>query len=197
MHDFNWVVGFNDILPTDSMYGPAILNFDTQDGNPSIGYSSKFINKTAYFSSMISNKNGKFRYHFDGKTVESRFHKHVGKYEDICPYSYCYGSPQISLMLPDYTNDSIYSLFTGAWDVIGDPRPGVNEVYAFFYNLRNVVIEENGESIRLARNEVFLNDSTIVGALAACKHANGRDWWILIPRFQSKQFYTILIDFEY
>jgi len=191
-HDFNWIVGFNDILPADSMYGPAILSFDTQDGNPSIVYSSNFINKTAYFSSMISNKEGEFRYHFDGKTVESRFHKHVGKYEDICPYSYCYGAPQVSLMLPDYMNDSIYSLFTGAWETIGDPRPGVYEVYAFFYNLRNVLIEENRESIRLARNEVFLNDSTIVGGLAACKHANGRDWWILIPRFQSKQFYTIL-----
>ncbi|MBK9270386.1 MAG: T9SS type A sorting domain-containing protein [Saprospiraceae bacterium] len=193
-HDFNWVVGFNDILPIDSIYGPAILSFDTQDGNPSLTYSSKFINNTAYFSAMISNKAGEFRYHFDGKTVQNRFHKYVGRYEDICPFSYCDGSPQMSLMLPDYLNDSSYSLFTGLWNTIGDPRPGVNEVYAYFYNLRNVLIEENSTSMRLTKNEIFLNDTTTVGMLAACKHANGRDWWILIPRFQSNQFYTILFS---
>jgi hypothetical protein len=130
--------------------------------------------------------------HFDGKTLESKFHKHVGNYEDICPKSDCGLARQMSLMLPDYSNDSIYSLFTGLWDFIGDPRPGVNEVYAFFYNLRNVLIEENKETIRLAKNEVFFNDSTSAGMLAACKHANGKDWWILIPRSRSNQFYTIL-----
>ena len=43
------------------------------------------------------------------------------------------------------------------------------------------------------KNTVLLNDSLIPGRLTACKHANGRDWWLFSPGFMNGRGYVFLI----
>ncbi|KXK46381.1 MAG: hypothetical protein FNNCIFGK_01775 [Bacteroidia bacterium] len=44
-----------------------------------------------------------------------------------------------------------------------------------------------------AKNQIILNDY-IVGGIAACKHANGRDWWIFALKDASTLIHKFLLD---
>lgn len=43
------------------------------------------------------------------------------------------------------------------------------------------------------KNNSIIQDTLIYGELTACKHANGRDWWLICHRFTSNDFYKLLI----
>jgi len=40
----------------------------------------------------------------------------------------------------------------------------------------------------------ILEDTLLYGRLTATRHANGRDWWMLVPEYKTPNFYTFLID---
>jgi hypothetical protein len=43
------------------------------------------------------------------------------------------------------------------------------------------------------KNQVLIDDTIEIGGLVPCRHANGRDWWVLVRKFNSNQYYTILV----
>jgi hypothetical protein len=43
------------------------------------------------------------------------------------------------------------------------------------------------------KNSVLLNDTLVEGRLTACKHANGRDWWLISQEFLTGKMYKFLI----
>ena len=45
----------------------------------------------------------------------------------------------------------------------------------------------------ISKNQVLINDSMNVGKISACKHGNGRDWWIVIHRVNSNKFIKFLV----
>jgi hypothetical protein len=44
------------------------------------------------------------------------------------------------------------------------------------------------------KNILFNNDSLDPGLITAVRHANGRDWWILIPEFLHNRYYRYLLS---
>ncbi|HMG16356.1 MAG TPA: T9SS type A sorting domain-containing protein [Saprospiraceae bacterium] len=52
----------------------------------------------------------------------------------------------------------------------------------------------NGIGKVTSKNASIIQDTFSSGNLAACKHANGEDWWILAPKIQSNEYYTVLLD---
>jgi PKD domain len=51
------------------------------------------------------------------------------------------------------------------------------------------------DGARVVQGEIsVLNDVINFGMLAAVKHANGRDWWVVIHDFRGLYYYSILID---
>ena len=44
------------------------------------------------------------------------------------------------------------------------------------------------------KNQIILADTLGKGYLTATKHANGRDWWIIIPRIASNKYRVYLLD---
>ena len=44
------------------------------------------------------------------------------------------------------------------------------------------------------RDVLLIEDTLAVGKLSAVKHANGRDWWVLVNEERSNRFYRILVD---
>jgi hypothetical protein len=44
------------------------------------------------------------------------------------------------------------------------------------------------------KNNIVLTDTTNSGDMQACRHANGRDWWLIKPGLRENQFYSGLLD---
>jgi hypothetical protein len=51
----------------------------------------------------------------------------------------------------------------------------------------------NGQGIVLTKNQILLTDTFTIGGYCATKHANGRDWWIIIKSARFSDFAKILI----
>ena len=43
------------------------------------------------------------------------------------------------------------------------------------------------------KNIPLINDTVGWGGLTACRHANGRDWWLLVREFDTNKFYRFLL----
>jgi hypothetical protein len=55
---------------------------------------------------------------------------------------------------------------------------------------------KGNKKVVLEKNMPLMVDSLSVGELNAVKHANGKDWWIILPRRNSNQFYVFLFTKE-
>ncbi len=74
-----------------------------------------------------------------------------------------------------------------------DPTPyAFHQVYHCLYSKIDMQGDKGlGEVEEI--NRIFLKDTLCYGKLTACKHANGRDWWILIPKWNSSVYFTYLL----
>ncbi len=45
----------------------------------------------------------------------------------------------------------------------------------------------------VSKNQVLINDTLNGGKITACKHANGRDWWIMVHRANTNKYYKLLV----
>jgi Secretion system C-terminal sorting domain len=72
----------------------------------------------------------------------------------------------------------------------GSPAP-------FWYPLKYSIIDmnaANGIGAVIQKNIPILYDSLMMGNLTACRHANGRDWWMLINKSPTTIWYRLLIS---
>lgn len=46
----------------------------------------------------------------------------------------------------------------------------------------------------ISKNNVVFSDTSSMGDMQACRHANGRDWWIIKPHIYTDLFYIGLLD---
>jgi hypothetical protein len=96
----------------------------------------------------------------------------------------------MSLIIPAQNTGSLLylfheNIFSSALPFFGEPR-----ALQLYYSLIDPNAGINGTVF--FKNELLINDTIEIGGLTACRHANGRDWWILIKRFNSSIYYTIL-----
>jgi hypothetical protein len=53
--------------------------------------------------------------------------------------------------------------------------------------------KNNGLGKVTVRKKLFLEDSLDIGRMASVRHANGRDWWILVQRNDKSEYYKFLL----
>ncbi len=115
---------------------------------------------------------------------------------------------------PTTTGDSTFGS-NGCQSVLILPRPEhSNEYYVFHVNGENFnargqsefqplhlwysVIDKNlnggmGDIIAGKKTVPVIEDTLTWGRITSCKHANGRDWWLIMHRYYSDLYYNILV----
>ncbi len=63
---------------------------------------------------------------------------------------------------------------------------------AIYQNLIDMSVN-NGQGELIVANQEIVNGGYLYGGLTACRHANGRDWWILIHKYNSDCFVRLLL----
>ena len=111
-----------------------------------------------------------------------------GGFADVFPDFYILN--QGTLFLPKPSSDSIYYLFHGIREL---PDVSVGGSYVSKFNYSTILISaSNEESILLEKNIPVIQDTLTIGEITSSRHANGRDWWFLIPKHSSNEYYRIL-----
>jgi len=97
--------------------------------------------------------------------------------------------PQANIILPWPNDTAKYVLFHhGGSQADPNSQPLIS-----YYSIIDMTLDSGlGGVIQGQKNVVLIADSLNVG-FTACKHANGRDWWVVILKGNSNLIYTVLL----
>jgi hypothetical protein len=100
-----------------------------------------------------------------------------------------------AFVLPKPGSDSLYYLFCS--EIVHSNQLPQGNIDSYFYCNIIDMHGNNGLGILTDRNHILISDYIVgQGGMAACKHANGRDWWIFVPKLFTNCFYQFLLSPE-
>lgn len=106
--------------------------------------------------------------------------------------------PQTILILPSPGQSNIYYLIHQTYYL--HPVLWTNEYSdTLFYSIVDMT-QDSGRGSVIAKNQVIwtgnllTNDLITIGGMSACKHANGRDWWIVTHKDSTNIFMKYLLS---
>jgi len=189
-YDNNWIFGYG---PSDSTlhYGGTLIDFEVS--TPTLSYFDTdigFISEKA----SISNSNGNLIAYTNGCQVQNRVHQLMEGGDNInegpAHEQYCnsgtfsYLNFQGALFVPMPDSDSLYALFHLRW---WSPSSIVKD---FLYSV--VDASANDGLGKVTTKNLSLRTDTFTDMLTACRHANGRDWWLVVE--ENHRFATLPPD---
>lgn len=188
-YDYHWVLGDRSNDSLNTAYGGSDIMF-SDTGILEI----KYVHRQMPFglgSSALANKEGTLQFFTNGCLINNAQDELLINGTDLNPgfiaESYCsVGYPGYGNMvsLPHPTLEHIYYLFHIAYN---DASVTIADV--LYYS----IIDMDEERV-VIKNQMIINDRFSKNKLEAVKHANGRDWWLMIPQHNSNGFYTFLFD---
>ena len=190
-HDNVWLLGYHggSQSPDNDYFGISILDFTSGE----LEISDNQIIEMNFDAANASycDVDGNLLYYSNGIYIEDASFQTMLNGEDFNNYTDdFYALPQGVLALPFPAKESQSIFLYAEIDYI--PVLAL-EVTGLYYSI--IDMEENGGLGEVVlRKEPLIIDTLEYGKLAACKHANGRDWWIVINEAYSNRFYKILGD---
>lgn len=193
--DYHWMLGYSLFSPvSDTNYGRAELIFSNKTLN--VKKTFQCINKLNFTNASICDTNGKLLFYTNGLEIFNNEHKIIVNGDSLNP-----GELAISNECCGYTLES---------GVLILPRPKkVNEYFIihhiidrsgieyFALNMLSTLVDmHDKKGIVVYKNNSFFSDSLMQGSLTACRHANGRDWWIPSFNFRGNKCYFFILDPE-
>lgn len=161
------------------MLGSNTSNIDFRGATPVNDTISKDM-WTRFNNAALSDEQGNLQYYTNGIFIAGKLSNGDsilnGNGLSPCAFTTQYSNqglpiPQASIFLNKPGSDRYYYLFHFSAD---------NAVcYTLYYSI--IDRQANfGLGAVIAKNDTFYQGITRTGGMAACKHANGRDWWIVI-----------------
>ncbi|MBN8679566.1 MAG: T9SS type A sorting domain-containing protein [Chitinophagales bacterium] len=190
-HDYVWPVGYGKKAPSQigHPFGGVIIDFNVAP--PSMEVVDYIVDRP---KAAISDKNGQLVAYTDGCRIANRNHQLMLNGDTLNPGTtfneFCnivsYPLAQPTLFLPKPGDDSVYFLFHIQTDNLTQPM-----------NLLYSIVDakgDNGNGVVQSKNNWIFSDSLFLDSyITATRHANGRDWWVVVPRRLSKGFHVTLL----
>jgi hypothetical protein len=142
----------------------------------------------------INDTVGNLLFYTNGFTVCNRFNQIMPNGDTLSPSAYTaqnydnglrIPSGIICLPSPDHSNQFI--LIHQTDDDVTLPYP-----FYLYYSIVDMNLD-SGNGDLVFKNSIIVNDTLELAQIVACKHANGRDWWVVVPERLKNNYYTILI----
>ncbi len=188
-HDYNWVMGYEDFIDPDPLWGGLIMDFNTSP--PSFHSLTTNLNFRA-FGVSCSDSSGNLLFYSNGIKIHNAQHKLMENGDTIHPGSlwsstkfwgsvFAYGG--VVIPIPGKPNN--YYMFHLAYFT----QPEVPHTNLYYTEIDMNANLGNG---RVVQKNVLLAESVITPL--AVKHGNGRDWWLITGKSTTSIQYVFLID---
>ncbi len=186
-----WMLGYS----TPPINGKVNIEFSS--GAPYIYTSNRTINININFAN-ITDTNGNLLFYTNGAVVANALDTVMPNGDSLSPATYTFSGawqyygfpiPQASLIIPDPGDSSRYYLFHSSVDVLSN---GTQRPLHFYYSVIDMDAD-NGYGDVISKNNILISDTLAGGNILACKHANGRDWWVIEPEFRAPGYYIFLV----
>ncbi len=196
-HDYNWMSGYG-FSPVSTNFGGSDIDFNSWP--PKVTFLDREMD-FFFNSGSISDENGVLMFYTNGCYINGRDHMPLLNgdslnpgymHDQLCSDTDGYRTMQGSIFLPHPTNNNLYYLFHHGMNldyIIG----GITE--KFYYTLLDKTLD-NGRGDVVEKNQAIIEDTLAGGITMMTRHANGRDWWIVVPEMASPKHFVLLLTPE-
>ncbi|MBL7809254.1 MAG: T9SS type A sorting domain-containing protein [Saprospiraceae bacterium] len=201
--DYQWVIGYDTSLLDPG--GDAVL-LDFRE-NPRYISHIKTVHKFLMEGSntSMSDVDGNLLFYSNGCYIVNAKHEimlngdsiNPGLIEDI--YCSSGGSPLIQgvIAIPSPEGDSLYYVFNLDFD---EPYQSDTNFLALapqrlFYQKIDMT-QDSGLGAVVLKNQIAVFDTFARGNIQAVRHANGEDWWVIVPKSHSNCYFLLPITSE-
>ncbi len=180
-------------VPGEPGYGKAILRFgqDTPTAElrtHSMNFEATVASMTDSIGQLLFYTNGCTIASGDGSIMENGEGINPGPMHDwTCPTA-GYTAPFGAVPLPVPNRPGMYYLLHLGVNYV----PGQGLSYGpFYYTLIDMEANE-GKGRVVSKNNILL-DQRNLAPFSATRHANGRDWWALVPEYGTGRYHTFIV----
>jgi len=192
--DHTWMLGFTTNAP-DSLISIMAIDFnETPSTITKIDQEFSFFNT----NTIVSNSEGELQCYSNGVEIRNSNHEVIINGEEFIPSaSNPLGNSMRhgSLLLPTPEANNQYVFLFGEsvfYDIGGDLEAGISPLTYSYLDMN----ANNGGGEVIEKKSVLCTDTLSFGLLTSTRHANGRDWWILMNKNESNSYYRFLLNPE-
>jgi len=202
VENHKWIYSWTNLHDNDlyEFWGASVIDFNTLP--PSV-YKNSDIRldfKETYAS--ICDENGDYLYYSNGQEIHGKNHQPILNGDTIN-----YGPKWEIFQSVDEIGNRNSNGFRGPQEIGFIPQPLTDTILVLYHNdneyfqlgdnfkyhLMQAKIVKQGSNNQVVVKDEILNDNLIVpGVITCCRHANGRDWWLL--QFSGETLYTYLVS---
>ena len=196
LHDYTWVLGYGggDLSPDQDTFGLSILHFEDER----LSITDNQEGEVDFLSNNVSysDDDGQLQFYFNGQGVYGPGHALVpgGAGWFTGGFNSGWHAAQAGIALPFPGQENKAALINSEFKFveINGTVEGTND--KLYYSL----IEQDSSGIPsvILKKLLLLDEYQDAGKISACRHANGRDWWVLIAKLNSNLFYRYLLSPE-
>ncbi len=192
--DINWIIGQQSEILLD--FSDDSFNILLREELDSFSMTSTNI--------CMSDPSGQLLFYSNGcviRDVSDAFMQNgaginPGLVQDFYCQSGTFSSPvlQGGISLPCPSNPDIYYLFNLDLDIIAYDTTTNLDPKRLYYQVIDMSMND-GLGAVIEKNKIAVEDSLALarGQLQAVKHANGTDWWIIVPKAVSNCYHLLLL----
>lgn len=200
--DYQWIIGYDPSL-LDSMGEVILLNFNKVPVQVSniISLNNFWMEGS---NTSMSDSEGNLLFYSNGCKIVTAGGQLMLNGDSINPgfiqTYYCPkgGSPIIQgvIALPSPGDGNLYYVFN--LDISYVYINSIANVLAarrLYYHIVDMK-QDSGKGAVILKNQIAILDTFAQGNITAARHANGRDWWLIVPKSQSNCYFLLLITAE-
>jgi hypothetical protein len=146
-------------------------------------------------STAICDSAGNLILYSNGTKIFSGLNTQILNSDNMNEFDERFGSPskQEGLIIPFPNHENQFFFFAQKYVFLNYQGSLAPFWYPFNYSIINMNIAQ-GRGAVTQKNIPILIDTVMIGNLTACRHANGRDWWMLINKSPTTIWYRLLIS---
>ena len=196
-----WPMGYRSFPNPDYFY------FDFSNGQPD---TVRYYREMPFFitHASICDTTGNLLFYTNGQYIANKDNDTLLNSQNFNPgyYTLSYypgglGFSQAALFLPfSDTSRFYYVISESAEEFIYNSQFNDAQPFHLTYSIIDASLDSGrGGVLPNAKNINIINDTLILGRITACKHANGRDWWVIFRKSDfsvgssNNDWYTYLI----
>ena len=187
----NWLMGYSSWggVPfgqthIDFYSGIPVLSYDSLE----MDFRHTHGNISDVSGNMLFYTNGYYIADATNDTMQNGSGLNPGAYANA--FSVGFMIPQGALIIPKPLSSSVYYMFHSSVD---DYPGGIgSRAYQLYLTTIDMTLNAGLGAVTTKNVQVII-DTLNCGKIAATRHANGRDWWVMVHRVNSNKFYKLLI----
>ena len=185
-----WLSGYSSIIY--NTYGGTNIDFrsgftDTSTVDRPMSFSETNANISDSLGNLLFYSNGKYIANSLNDTMVNGSNLNPNAYTTQATYGLAVKQGNLILPMPGTPN--IYYLFHES--LFRDQSVGDYRVSELYYSIIDMSLD-SGRGAVTQKNVILLSDTLTIGSITACKHANGRDWWIVFHKSRGRRYYEYL-----